>query len=105
MTPVEEIEAAIAKLTGLRDSSLSAPWVGWRQNEPLGGERFGVESRGEYVAKTFARSETELIEVLHRTIDTQLAILRETLEYEDGFGIDEDDTTLILARAINGTAS
>ena len=111
MSAVEEIQAAIDKLTKLKAESTPKPWHDWEddltgevdlwhdQEQRLHIANFGIAGmpRGEVDA--------ELIAVLHRTIDAQLAILHHAIdEYEP-----RDDTMsfitedgLTLARAING---
>jgi hypothetical protein len=106
MSAVEEIEAAIAKLTELREKSLSGPWEAWKQYNPLSGNIYGLEARDENVAKFYSPFEVELVEVLHRTIDAQIAILRGARLFKrhnvwsSTFYL---EPCLALARAINGT--
>jgi hypothetical protein len=113
---VEEIEAAITKLTAEREAAMRGPWVA---NENFGyyGGSFGIEggvqdewedSPGYALEKTDA----VLITTLHRTIDAQLALLTSALggarDLGSGHYPDEPnavDLALDLARAINGVAS
>lgn len=107
MGAVDEIRAAIESLERLKEQSAPAPWEGWKQYNPLRGEVYGVEANGEEVAKTYSLADTELIEVLHRTIDPQLAILRRAMGVLDlSFGHAESavERECALARAINGGA-
>jgi hypothetical protein len=75
MTAAETIEKAIEKLEGLATSP--GPWIGWRQYNPLYGFRYGIEDGdGHHVAAFESDVDTALVETLHRTINTQLVILR-----------------------------
>jgi hypothetical protein len=87
---VEEIEAAIAKLTKLRDDSSVGVW---------------------YQSMVGISSKTALIVTLHRTIDAQLDFLRTARGFY-GAGLTGDaasslfaEHALQMARAINGTTS
>jgi hypothetical protein len=81
MNAAETIQEAIDKLTALRDDAAEGPWLGWVQYNPLRGQMYGVEnSEGPIADKVASREDAELIEVLHRTIDAQLAILRAAIE-------------------------
>lgn len=92
MSAVERVEAAIAKLEDLRGAAAPGVWVAWREGLP-GRERFGVETGAEgadVVWRAARAADAELVEVLHRTIDAQLAILRDNLtrygdKLEDGW--------------------
>lgn len=95
MTAVEEIQAAIAKLTEMRDQP---PVVATFRN---------VDQSS---AAWFARAEVKLA-MFHRTIDAQLVILAAALEfarrYEDSTAasISASSPSMQLAIAINGGAS
>lgn len=114
MSAVEEIEAAVAKLTKLRDESVLGPWEGWKQYNPLRGNLYGIEARGAEVAKTYTVADTELIETLHRTIDAQLKLLSGTLRLfaaavdlgreREWLSAVERAGDLDLARSINATS-
>lgn len=80
MSAADEIQAAIGKLAELKSDATAGPWFGWHQYNPLKGTKTGVEPRGGDVAETYSIHDAELIEVLHATIDAQLAILRSEVE-------------------------
>jgi hypothetical protein len=89
MTAVEEIRAAIEKLTELKNMSTQPDATG-----------------SSDVATCFNRHDAELIVTLHRTIDAQLAILRHVAEhYRGDLGIGTNRYVVALARAINGEAT
>lgn len=77
---VERLEAAIDKLETLKQESFDGPWVA---NHPFSyswitGARYaGMQSK---IADRVRKPDAELIVTLHRTIDAQLAILRDNLE-------------------------
>lgn len=75
MTPVEKLQAAIEKLEHHVDES----WHGF-----YGVSRGQIEASNpggaRRVSGTLRREDAELIVTLHRTIDAQLAILRDVLE-------------------------
>lgn len=103
MNNLETIKAAIAKLETLRDGATPGRWAYY--NEPWGDimseqqPGLGVETS---VAGEMSDFDGNLVVTLHRTIDAQIVILQETVDYEDSFGIDDEDCTLLLARAILG---
>lgn len=100
VSAAETIAAAIQKLEALRNDATAHLE---QANDDLATVVFpGTQ---EWRAEFLRDEDAELAVTLHRTIDAQLAILRETLTFEDGFGIGEDDTTHDLARAILGGAS
>lgn len=110
MTAVEEIAVAIAKLMASRRASTPAPWVvGFRGDvetvAAFDPNRFDV--RPETIARTDLHSmDGELIAILHRTIDAQLAILELTRQFASLTPNRFTDVGLDLARAINaGNAS
>src|SRR5690554_4219384 len=104
MSAVDEIQAAIDKLTAMRADSRDGPWLNsgtwWLE---------GVEHHVVYgpnlgeVAFASDDADAELIAVLHRTIDAQLTILRGALTRPAStFDMREYDLeALALARAIN----
>jgi hypothetical protein len=104
---VEEIEAAIAKLTKLRDDSSVGVWY-----QSMVGISSKTETMGRYsVIGDVADEDTALIVTLHRTIDAQLDFLRTARGFY-GAGLTGDaasslfaEHALQMARAINGTTS
>ncbi|MET0716377.1 MAG: hypothetical protein ABWY57_15840 [Mycetocola sp.] len=105
MNAVEKIEAAIQKLEGMRDERGYFEMNGWLS------ELVTVGPNGYEGLDPAPITNDELIVVLHRTIDAQLAILREThYQLSDGAhgtGLLGTEHTLItsLADAILGDAS
>lgn len=101
MTAMEEIQAAIEKLTGLKDAANN--WTSTIQ--PL---RYWGNISGPVISHREACERYKsLEEALHRTINAQLAILQgvstrpaSTLDMRE-----YDVQALDLARAINGSAS
>lgn len=115
MSAVDEIQAAIEKLTALKFGSSVRPWLA----EPY---TYGIQDATQRVRITSAGDSDEyntaegvlpvdarLIVTLHATIDAQLAILNHAYgQLKDGYSPDEPGATedaLDLARAINGGAS
>jgi len=105
MSAVDEIQAAIDKLTKLRDESTSGPWWAWHPESGRGNSSVDAPSGDPDNPKMPVegeRDDVDLIVTLHATIDAQLAwlgvaatvpVLNESAwRYE-----------LALARAINGT--
>lgn len=77
MTAAERLQAAIEKLEREADTYSPRPWTAWRQGAP-GRQRFGIEdARAEDVATVREADDAELMVTLSRTIEPQLAILRE----------------------------
>ena len=105
MSAVDEIQAAIDRLTNLKETSTPGPWIGWRQYDPLRGTQFGIEARDVPTAKVYTIEDADLIERLHATIDAQLAILRRGEVLAANWPESEWKLTVDLARAINGTTS
>jgi hypothetical protein len=118
MSTIEEIQAAIDKLTKLKAESTPKPWHDWEDD--LTGEvdlwhdqeqRLHIANVG-VAGMPRVEADAELITVLHRTIDAQLALLTHTVEIrgkyvEQGFerhweAAVRDAGDLDLARAING---
>lgn len=105
MSAVEEIEAAIAKLTELRDRCSPFRWTA----EPGGDGWASIRNyndRGNLITEIAEPLEDDalLIVTLHRTIDAQLAILRSTRELFDTWPKGELDPLVgDLVRAINST--
>ena len=99
MSAVEEIQAAIGKLTELRG----------------GGPTWALEGGDEWISPLgidvapddggVSPKDARLIVTLHRTIDAQLAVL--TAALGDAVGSHDEpgafDAALVLASAINGT--
>lgn len=107
MNAAETIQAAIDRLAALRESATQGPWLGWKQYNPLYGMQYGIESgRGEEVFASGAlRDDVELVEMMHRTIDAQLAILRHAVQFNRGdLGIGINRHAVALAEAILGGA-
>lgn len=126
MTPVERLRAAIADLEQARYRSTPGPWhkvdgehygIVWAQetvadpSDPTGQTPMAEQAEVAHVARS---ADGELIEMLHRTIDAQLAILRRVLARGQaaigGGGIERfvwsrDTEALILADAILGRTS
>jgi len=106
MNAAEEIQAAIDKLTALRDKSTPGPWF-LTYESATHPRVWGAadEDAADHVA-TMARSprDADLIVTLHRTISAQLAILRESMRFARADALFDDATELALARAINGGA-
>lgn len=115
MNAVEEIQAAIDKLTKLKARSTRGTWE-VDDNRPFSSELQGifVPDVRKYSIKFDwdeqpKRADADLIVTLHRTIDAQLAILNDFIER---YGMRRADdwepiapaarNALTLARAING---
>jgi hypothetical protein len=105
MSAVEEIQAAIDKLTKLKTESTPGAWGG--RVSILGIIR--VQTDDHYiVAEVYgdeddALCNTDLIVTLHRTIDAQLAILTNARDWWNSWPKgDIDADVVVLARAING---
>lgn len=122
MSAVEEIQAAIDKLTEMKAAS-TQPTGGrtsWMKGNPkrnrfegLGDIFTGPEDHeSRDIATHMVEEDAELVVTLHRTIDAQLAILHEGLKVATHFGTLAAnivgsvriplDHALALARAING---
>jgi len=114
MSALEEIEAAIKKLTKMRTRKFEGNFY------PHGGARFATsfgDGKRELLADTFDAEATEMFVTLHATIDAQLAILTHAHEHFPHFilrGAEEEEwlgkrpsvrDAFTLATAINGTAS
>ncbi|UAJ78354.1 hypothetical protein IT072_13915 [Leifsonia sp. ZF2019] len=105
----ETITAAIEKLEGLRDAACQGPWER-REDYGLTGL---VSGEGESIAIDFFIPDADLIVTLHRTIDAQLALLKELLHIAETAGWSEEEFPskpghehgLLLARSILGEAS
>lgn len=106
MNAVEKLEAAIAKLEELRDQSSLGPWCAWKLRGNTGRMTYGIEDAyGEDIAVIRSSPESELIEILHRTVDAQLAILRHALGLlRDGYYVAAAPTEIALADAILGVS-
>jgi len=113
MSAVEEIQAAIEKLTKLKAESTPGPWflTYEKSTHPrLWGN--ASENDADPVALAQNRGNAELIVLLHRTIDAQLAILNHDValftEFEEHGNARQWELAieragdLALARAING---
>lgn len=111
MSAVEEIEAAIAKLTALKMTSRSGPLsvyhLDWRLITVSADSHDGDAPILFDVSRAGSPADGELIVTLHRTIDAQLAILRSAREQLASGSADEPQSitlALMLTWAINGTA-
>lgn len=87
MTPVERLQAAIEKLEQMRDFDDTGAWVVDVSNSI-------VDADGNVVAADLTERDATVIITLHRTIDAQLALFREALEFSEnsqaiGMGHDE----------------
>lgn len=110
MSAVGEIEAAIAKLTELRNETTPAPWT--VEEMPETGECRIIrefEHFGSHIESVTGggslRLDADLIVTLHRTIDAQLEVLRIGMPHSFSNGFSPlFEPALTLARAINGTA-
>ncbi|MDK8171743.1 hypothetical protein QP735_04290 [Curtobacterium citreum] len=114
MTPLEELEAAHARLSGIRDA-VNAKQIGtyWGNIDEDPHDRAEVFCAHGVVAETVSNEHADLIVMLHRTIDAQLSMLdmgiAEQALLAERWGIDYGETTthdlygaVGLARAING---
>jgi hypothetical protein len=119
MSAIEEIEAAIAKLTELHHASPAAPW-----DYTDDGDGYSIQGSDDYgheFCNSFTWSDnsyaSDLIVTLHRTIDAQLAILHASVseifdwEQDPDMGYKAERmfkitahgrAAIALARAING---
>lgn len=113
MSAVEEIEAAIAKLTKLRDESAQGPWWAWHPASERGNSSVDAPSGdpdNPRMPVEGERAAVDLIVTLHATIDAQLMTLEAGLETCGAWGDDDPAIeriighTLALARAINATS-
>jgi len=112
VSAVEEIQAAIDKLTTQKDNSTPGAWA--RSAAELDQPGFVLSPRtcagcgGDFPLEEL---DVELIATLHRTIDAQLGILQEAIfQLSDaplahGFHGHEFNIIMALARAINGVTS
>ena len=117
MTAVEEIHAAIEKLTAQRDKSTPGPWAVDDTDKCsvyyIDGGATILQPEDWYPrGDNRPAGNAQLVVTLHNTIDAQLAILRDFMERYEGRA--KADWTpvasgainaLNLARAINGSAS
>lgn len=114
-TPAETIQAAIDKLTRLRDEADRAPWVSepdatYPQYRIVFSGDDPLFDPGDYAQSSATTEEpnASLIVVLHATIDAQLLIMRNELEEiaidkeASGFERPPHHDVFTLARAILG---
>lgn len=103
LTAAKKIEAAIEKLTELQGTTSRAEWSAWRMYRPTRGTVFGIED-GDVndIALTRTPQDAELVEILHRTIDAQIAILSLGITFSAITSNKFTDAALVLASAING---
>jgi hypothetical protein len=103
VTPLEELQAAHKRLSGLR-----GPEETWHHIERNGSKIVDdVDEYGGYIAWVDQERDASLIVTLHRTIDAQLAMLAAAIKvHQDIPWADFADIPdhLALARAINGEA-
>lgn len=118
MNAVEEIQAAIVKLTAERSDATRGPWYPWHPQGDRGLSSVDAPSddpdNPEMVVEG-GTQDVDLIVTLHRTIDAQIALLSHTVEIhakyvEMGFerrweSAIREAGDLDLARAINGPTS
>lgn len=118
MNAVEEIQAAIDKLTAMKAESTPGPWHEWTNDLTEHVEvwhdqeqRLWVADLGE--AGPVGLADANLIVTLHATIDAQLAILDESYQYAEDWSHARDTARghrpesiypkeLVLARSILG---
>jgi len=112
MSAVEEIQAAITKLTDLRTLAVSQPLSVYERDSLLVvvGEAEDDDAPILFdVSRAGGSADAHMIVTLYRTIDAQLAILREvvtasTIE-QNWVTLVYTETALALARAINGVSA
>lgn len=111
MSAVQEIEAAIKKLTDMKARSQGDIWYRSIRGISAHGGEFGANPEGIVDAQNGRRSmhtsrctpvDADLIVTLHRTIDAQLAILNLAIAFAAISPNRHTDAALDLARAING---
>ena len=82
-TPAQRIEAAIVRLKTERMNASAGVWLGWQEYSPLSGKSYGMETltfdEPVNIARAMTRADALLVEMMHRTIDAQIAILHDTL--------------------------
>lgn len=90
MTPVERLEAAIKRLEQLRDAATPKPWHAQEDDLTNEVDVWHDQEWRSHVANVGVAGEprviadAELVATLHRTIDAQLAILRDSAERYSG---------------------
>ena len=112
MTAVEEIQAAIEKLTELRNLSNEGGNRREWKSTPLSPliQADVIDSFGDVVVERAYAPDAELIVTLHRTIDAQLALLKDGVKFttvhwgQVELRRDIGKYALALARAINGAS-
>ena len=103
MNAASEIQAAIERLTALKDAS-DGPWAVRSDQWGHGVAGELVNRNDEYVVEEGYLPYLMVIEVLHATIDAQMAVMRNFTEVygesktPNGYAM----SILALARAING---
>ena len=120
MSAVEEIQQAIATLERLRAESTPGPWRATANNRRSGTHAIYGELPGQEVVGATPNygglwlfADAELIVTLHRTIDAQLAILRQSVVALGPTNLNvivgqepfAEPNVLALTRAINGGVS
>lgn len=108
MNAAETIQAAIDKLTRLREKASPGPW----EHQPYGaqnqnGDYSGADifdANGEYLLHDVSDTDGSLISTLHATIDAQIELLEGHRKYAEAswLNVEPDDVVVKLARAILG---
>lgn len=99
MTAVERLQAAIEKLESMREEAPPGPWEHWPSQSSrrlYSGLDLDHPISAEEVLRADSKYSTQLIEVLHRTIDAQLLMLRTVL---DAANIERNWDTLVYTEA------
>ena len=100
-TPAQRIEAAIVRLKTERMNASAGVWLGWQEYSPLSGKSYGMETltfdEPVNIARAMTRADALLVEMMHRTIDAQLAILNRFSEYPNR---ELEEPVMALADAI-----
>ena len=116
MNAVERLQAAIEKLEALKAGASGGPWVIAPPRDVEFESRciWGAKDHGDGEGLCLADAESadaDLIVTLHRTIDAQLAILRNVVEVSEYVGLGKEgeriamiQNALDLADAILGGA-
>ena len=115
MTAVEEVQAAIEKLTKLKLNAYRGAWKivnkSMQGDHGLEHEKCDIQevANGSWTEDdgyqpALLIEEAELIVTLHRTIDAQLNILRGEVTFCKVSGFSPSGNKVDLARAINGPA-
>lgn len=116
MSAIEEIQAAIEKLTAHVEKSVAGPWSAWHPQSGLGNSSVDAPSGDPDNPKMPVegqRDDVDLIVILHATIGAQIKLLTGCILLHAAFvkaGCESDWLAAVeragdldLARAINGT--